>query len=130
MADLGVIGNWIKAKFASDSIRSVPNVSQGEHIKSLYSNTLPIWLPVSGIDLFNIDQSGSLPGQVNGTSDVKKGTRLYLFSSNGYLIDSKLANTNGSFNFTGLDKTSTDYYVVAVAPGTYNAQIFSKLPPN
>lgn len=79
------------------------------------------------------DLSGTLVGSIteSGTPIPNAVVHLY-FRTSGVLIGRTFSAADGSYSFSGLDPTTSQYYVVALDPagGTqYNDQIKSLLTP-
>lgn len=78
------------------------------------------------------DKTGEITGNVKilGTNQVNKKVFLY-WSVNGKLIDTALTDQNGDYTFSGLDKNTSNYYVVCESDDVagYQAQVFNKITP-
>ncbi len=81
----------------------------------------------------NVDRLGNLRGitQVGSGlgATVAPYVQLYLYDrSSGQLIQMAKSDSTGAFTFTGLDRTSADYYIVAL-DFPYNAQAYDRIYP-
>lgn len=84
---------------------------------------------LKGQAFWNIDRGGMLSGSVetDGVLTPYAAVHLY-YMPNGILIEKTLCDAGGFFSFSGLDRNSNKYAVVAYIP-PLQALIFDQLTP-
>ena len=83
----------------------------------------------NGPKFLGLSRDGCIRGTVKVGAAVSAYAMVCLYYRPlGLLIAKTRCNSSGFFRFDGLDRTSNDYFAVAlVAP--YNAQVFDKIVP-
>lgn len=87
-------------------------------------------LAVWEADMFNADLGGTISGVVTEYLVPLQYARVYLYwRKTGYLINSCLSAEDGSYSFSGLNRTVAGYMVVAITDRDHNAIVYDKLTP-
>lgn len=83
----------------------------------------------SGPAFWAIDRGSSLTGMVlDGIDPVPHAAVHLYYRPSGLMLAKTFCDAAGSFSFKGLDKTSSDYFAVALYPND-NAQVYDKIIP-
>lgn len=95
---------------------------------------LPVWEGGSIFSSTNfptVDRGGVISGLVRALGVIQPHSRVYLYyRKTGALIKTAITDDAGHFVFDcGLNRTTSEYFVVAVTDLPYNAQVFDKLTP-
>lgn len=122
MADLGLI-NAVVANNGQPALSVPLNVLNRD---AAIRRVFPLW----AADAMNADVSGVITGvvQVQGVPTANIRVTLHHRRS-GLMIAGALTDKAGAYSFANLDKTSADYFVIALTEQPYNAMIYDKITP-
>lgn len=94
------------------------------------TNLIAIKTPGWEQNAMNADTTGTFSGTVYVNLTPKPFAKVSLYDRvSGVKIDGARTDINGEYTFTGLNKSSTEYYAVAVVEEPFNAIVWDKITP-
>ena len=91
-----------------------------------YAITFPGWEQ----NAMSVDTTGTFSGTVFVNLTPRAFAKVSLYDrDSGVKINGARTDINGNYTFTGLNKSSANYYAVAIVEEPFNAVIWDKITP-
>jgi hypothetical protein len=125
MADL-ILNAFLIEEPKRGFTHTVTGVIPGHDLTNVIAQSFPGWEQ----NAMNADTTGMFSGTVYVNLTPKPFAKVSLYDRvSGVKIDGARTDINGEYTFTGLNKSSTNYYAVAVVEEPFNAIVWDKITP-